>query len=77
MCYKIIQYAEYSCSHQTVTRQQVVDCRSRDCRFSPSHQTGAHSCGSTCSQTMLPDQGLIMEQFNNPCRRCGGVTNGH
>ncbi|KAG1780789.1 hypothetical protein EV702DRAFT_1075701 [Suillus placidus] len=50
MCYKIIQYAEYSCSHQTVTRQQVVDCRKRDCRFSPSHQTGMHTCGSTCSQ---------------------------
>ncbi|KAJ8594776.1 hypothetical protein M405DRAFT_449728 [Rhizopogon salebrosus TDB-379] len=76
MCYKIIQYGEYSCGHQSVTRQQVVDCRSRNCRFSPSHLSIAHSCGSTCSQTMLPDQGLIMEQFNTSCARCGGVANG-
>jgi len=27
MCYKIIQYAEYSCGHQSVTRQQVVRYR--------------------------------------------------
>lgn len=26
---------------------------------------------------MLPDQGLIMEQFSSPCPRCGGIMNGH
>ncbi|KZT25258.1 hypothetical protein NEOLEDRAFT_1115081 [Neolentinus lepideus HHB14362 ss-1] len=50
MCYNIIQYAEYSCRHQIVTREQKVDCHARDCCFSRSHRTDQHNCVATCKQ---------------------------
>ncbi|EPQ56607.1 hypothetical protein GLOTRDRAFT_39420 [Gloeophyllum trabeum ATCC 11539] len=50
MCYKIIQYVEYRCSHQYPTREQIVDCNSRNCRLSSLHRSDAHDCPSICRQ---------------------------
>ncbi|KAF9219751.1 hypothetical protein BS17DRAFT_716575 [Gyrodon lividus] len=77
MCYKIIQYTEYSCEHQCIVRQQIVDCNEKKCRFSDMHDDEAHDCTITCAQRMLLDQGIIMETVEVPCSRCGGTTNGH
>ncbi|KAH7922594.1 hypothetical protein BV22DRAFT_1017002 [Leucogyrophana mollusca] len=77
MCYNIVQYVEYDCSHQSPTRRQTVDCNDSNCRFSGFHQTTEHNCSETCAQSMLPDQGLVMDATSGPCPSCGGTTNGH
>ncbi|TFK51868.1 hypothetical protein OE88DRAFT_1629177 [Heliocybe sulcata] len=50
MCIKIVQYAEYTCGHQIVTREQVVDCHQQNCRLSRSHRSDVHDCTATCQQ---------------------------
>ncbi|KIJ20606.1 hypothetical protein PAXINDRAFT_66487, partial [Paxillus involutus ATCC 200175] len=77
MCYRIIQYSEYSCGHQFVIRQQIVDCNSQRCRLSGMHDNRNHNCAATCAQSLLPDQPIITDTLGHLCSRCGGMTNGH
>ncbi|EGO20747.1 hypothetical protein SERLADRAFT_399928 [Serpula lacrymans var. lacrymans S7.9] len=74
MCYNIIQYVEYACSHRFVTRRQKVDCNDKKCRFSNMHNAEEHNCINTCLQSMMAAQGLVMDTDNNSCSGC--LTNG-
>ncbi|KIK93770.1 hypothetical protein PAXRUDRAFT_493888 [Paxillus rubicundulus Ve08.2h10] len=77
MCYRITQYSEYSCGHQFVIRQQIVDCNQQKCRFSGMHDSEYHSCAATCAQRLLPDQAIITDTLARLCPRCGSMANGH
>ncbi|KII87263.1 hypothetical protein PLICRDRAFT_112868 [Plicaturopsis crispa FD-325 SS-3] len=77
MCYTVVQYVEYSCSHRYPTRRQRVDCNSRTCKISDRHNTEPHDCSETCQQRLLPDQGLIMDTKRESCSVClQPITNG-
>ncbi|KIJ65169.1 hypothetical protein HYDPIDRAFT_131516 [Hydnomerulius pinastri MD-312] len=77
MCFKFIQCAEHSCNHPSVTKQQIVDCNKRNCRFSGLHNGHTHQCTATCAQRLLPDQSIIMDTLSYPCSRCRGGMNSH
>ncbi|KAF8552730.1 hypothetical protein OG21DRAFT_1415561 [Imleria badia] len=51
MCYNIIQYHEFQCTHCSLIKRQPVDCNYKYCRFSSRHETNLHDCASTCKQT--------------------------
>ncbi|KAN0088811.1 hypothetical protein V8E55_005868 [Tylopilus felleus] len=78
MCYIIIQYHEFGCTHVVFAKQQKVDCNNMYCPFSAMHQTEAHDCATTCKQAMLPDQSIV--DWHGPkCPSCASARriNGH
>ncbi|KAL6299507.1 hypothetical protein BKA93DRAFT_805987 [Sparassis latifolia] len=80
MCYHIVTYVEYGCSHQVRTRRQYVDCNGANCRVSRFHMPVEHDCANECADIMLPDQHLVMTVRREQCNRCRGIepstTNG-
>lgn len=73
MCYHLVTYIEYECSHQVLDRRHYIDCNTWTCRLSRFHNPTEHDCAAECTETILPDQSIIMEGRRRPCDTCLGI----
>ncbi|KAH9928766.1 hypothetical protein B0H21DRAFT_762456 [Amylocystis lapponica] len=70
MCYHIVTFVEYGCTHKYPKERHYIDCNTTRCRLSSFHRRDAHRCLEICVDMMLPDTGLIMESLRGTCPRC-------
>ncbi|KAH9952173.1 hypothetical protein B0H21DRAFT_716072 [Amylocystis lapponica] len=48
MCYHIVTFVEYSCTHRSRTGRHYIDCNTAHCRLSRFHRRDAHRCVELC-----------------------------
>ncbi|KAH9830001.1 uncharacterized protein C8Q71DRAFT_788217 [Rhodofomes roseus] len=73
MCYYLITYLRHGCGHDRPTRRHYIDCNLIICRLSARHKLADHDCDNTCTETMLPDQHIVMESTIDHCDPCLGI----
>ncbi|EMD38268.1 hypothetical protein CERSUDRAFT_113437 [Gelatoporia subvermispora B] len=72
MCYFLIEYAVYNCTHQYPLQKHWVACNRQACTLSRNHQRTQHDCLRTCQQQALPDVDLVLPGNSHPvpCNPC-------
>ncbi|KAH9931930.1 uncharacterized protein B0H18DRAFT_871709 [Fomitopsis serialis] len=73
MCYYLITYVHHACGHDRPTRRHYIDCNMSTCILSMRHKYEDHDCENTCTETMLPDQHIVMESTDDHCDPCSGI----
>ncbi|TFK39438.1 hypothetical protein BDQ12DRAFT_56237 [Crucibulum laeve] len=70
MCYALILYDQYSCTHQIMTKRQKMDCRKEYCGISENHTFAPHNCSETCARRMEPERSMVSNTVPRPCDKC-------
>ncbi|KAF8872835.1 hypothetical protein CPB84DRAFT_1798932 [Gymnopilus junonius] len=70
MCYLLHIMVGFSCGHIYLERRQKVECHSKTCAVSASHERQEHECEEKCTQRLGNAQELVRESLNYICDRC-------
>ncbi|KAF9052893.1 hypothetical protein BJ165DRAFT_1443765 [Panaeolus papilionaceus] len=71
MCYLLhVCHRYHRCNHNVLQFRQKIECNSKTCTISASHERKPHDCAGGCLTRMKDGQTIIQEQFPDVCDDC-------
>ncbi|KAF8809443.1 hypothetical protein BYT27DRAFT_7162813 [Phlegmacium glaucopus] len=72
MCFREVQCTRHACGHSHPRSNSRVDCKSPNCRYSPSHNPTCPPklCAFTCQQWLRPAKTVVTANSSLRCSHC-------